>query len=291
LTKRRVRSAAGFAGSLVGAFIYVVGINVIIVPHGLYSGTLTGVAQIIESLVSTFTDAKIPEGYNLTGTVLLLINIPLLIMVLRVTNKTFPVKSIINIVFMTTSMAFLPIPENLIIRDTLTASIVGGVVAGFGAGLTLRCGGSGGGSDLIGVYCSVKYPNFTVGKVALMISAVVYSYCLLRYDINIVVYSAIYTIVYALSVDFVHHQNIKTSAFIFTTSPDVIQTIVDRFGRGATRWEGKGAFSGRDTNIFIAVVSKYEVPELKSIISAADPNAFVIFNNKVDVFGNFKKRF
>jgi len=240
-------------------------------------------------LVSTFTDLNIPDGYNLTGTVLLLLNIPLLIMVLRVTNKTFPVKSIINIVFMTTSMAFVPIPDNLIIHDTLTACIVGGVVAGFGVGLTLRCGGSSGGSDLIGVYCSVKYPNFTVGKVILLISMIVYSYCLIRFDINTVVYSAIYTIIYAHTVDFIHHQNIKTSAFIFSTNPYIIQTIVDRFGRGATRWEGKGVFSDRETHIFISVVSKYEVPELKRIIANADPKAFVILNNKVDVYGNFKK--
>jgi len=280
----------GYIGSFTGAVLFVIGINIIIIPHGLYSGTLTGVAQMIESLVLAITPLQLPEGYNLTGTVLLLLNIPLLAIVLRVTNKNFPIKSIINIVFMTTSMSFIPIPDTPVIRDTLTACIVGGVVAGFGAGFTLRSGGSGGGTDLIGVYCSIKYPGFTVGKVALCVSAVVYTYCLIRFDLNIVAYSAIFTTVYAFTLDFTHYQNIKTSAFIFTTNPDIVQTVMERFGRGATKWEGKGAYSGQHTHIFITVTSRYEIPDLKRIVSAADPHAFIILNNKVDVFGNFQKK-
>ena len=288
---KSVRSVVwGYIGSLFGAFLFVVGINIIIVPHGLYSGTLTGVAQMIESILVTFTPLQMPENFNLTGTVLLLLNIPLLIIVLRVTNRNFPIKSIINIVFMTTLMSFVPIPATPLIYETLTACIVGGALAGFGAGFTLRCGGSGGGSDLIGAYCSIKYPNFTVGKVSILISIGVYTYCIIQYDLNTVIYSAFFTVIYALTLDHIHYQNIKTSAFIFTTNTDLAKTVNDRLGRGATRWEGKGVYSGQDTHVFITVVSKYEVSRLKRIVSEADPYAFIIFNNKVDVFGNFETR-
>ena len=283
-------SVAGYGGSLFGAFLFVLGINIIFVPHGLYSGTMTGVAQMIEALVLTYTPLETPENFNLTGIALLFLNIPLMILVLRVTNKSFPVKSIINIVFMTTSMTFVPIPAEPVIYDILTACIVGGALAGFGAGFTLRCGGSGGGTDLIGVYCSVKYPNFTVGKVSLMISVIVYSYALIARDINTVIYSAIFTTIYAFVLDYTHYQNIKTSAFIFTTSPDAVQAIIHQLGRGATCWEGKGAYTGQHTHIIATVISKYEVPQLKRLVAAADDRAFVIFNNKVDVDGNFQKK-
>jgi len=280
-----------YAGSLFGAALFVVGLNVIIIPHGLYSGTLTGVAQIIESLVVSLTPLQVPENFNLTGIVLLLFNIPLMLLVLRVTNKGFPIKSIINILFMNLTMAFLPVPDSPVIYDTLTACIVGGAIAGFGVGLTLRCGGSSGGSDLIGIYFSAKKANFTVGRVSLIIGAFVYLYCLIRFDLNTVVYSAIFTVVYSLTLDQTHYQNIKTSAFIFTTNPDIIKPIMDKFGRGATHWEGEGAYSGQHNHIFITVVSKYEVPQLKRIVSSIDPSAFIVFNHKVDVSGNFIKRF
>jgi len=290
MSKLRTGSLFSYIGSLTGALLFVIGINVIIIPHGLYSGTLTGVAQMIESLIVTFTTVRIPDGYNITGTILLLLNIPLLIIVQKVTNKSFPVKSIINILFMTTSMSFLPVPAVPVIHDKLTACIAGGALAGFGAGFTLRCGGSGGGSDLIGVYFSVKRPNFTVGRVSLIIGAVVYTYCLIRFDLNIVIYSAIFTVVYSLTLDQTHYQNIKTSVFIFTTNPDIMQPVMKKFGRGATHWEGEGAYSGQHNHIFITVISKYEVPQLKRIVSDADPGAFVIFNHKVDVSGNFVKK-
>ena len=283
--------ALRYLGSLFGAALFVIGINLIIIPHGLYSGTLTGVAQIIESLITSFTPLRVPDGFNLTGIVLLLFNVPLMIIVLRVTDKSFPVKSIVNILFLNLTMTFLPIPDSPVIHDTLTACIVGGAICGFGVGLTLRCGGSSGGSDLIGIYFSAKKANFTVGRVTLIIGAVVYLYCLIRFDLNTVVYSAIFTVVYSLTLDQTHYQNIKTSAFIFTTNPDIIKPIMEKFGRGATHWEGEGTFSGQKNHVFITVVSKYEVPQLKKIVADIDPGAFIIFNHKVDVSGKFVKRF
>jgi len=279
-----------YIGSLLGALLFVIAINMVIVPHQLYSGTLTGVAQVFEAVLTTFTPLEMPQNFNLTGTILLLLNIPLMIMVLRVTNKNFPIKSIINIIFMTMSMTFIPIPAEPLVYDPLTAALVGGALAGFGAGFTLRCGGSGGGSDLIGIYCSVKFPDFTVGRVALIISIFVYSYSLIMHDLNTVIYSAIFTFIYALVLDHTHHQNIKTSALIFTTSPDAVQGVLKELGRGATCWEGTGAYSGQHTHIFTTVISKYEVPRLRRIINAADSGAFIIVNNKVTVSGNFIKK-
>jgi len=167
---------------------------------------------------------------------------------------------------------------------------VGGTIAGFGAGFTLRSGGSGGGTDLIGIYCSVKFPNFTVGKVSMLIGAFVFAFCLIIYDINTVVYSALFTVFYALVLDRTYHQNIATSALIFTTNPKAMQSIMDEMVRGVTCWEGKGAYTGTHTHIFTTVISKYEVPKLKRIVSAADPKAFIIFNNQIEVDGNFERR-
>ena len=281
---------ASYAGSMLGALLFVIAVNLIIVPHQLYSGTLTGIAQMIESLLLTFAGIRLPEGSNLTGTVLLLLNIPLLILALRVTSKNFLLKSIVTIVFMTLAMSVIPIPTSSLIPDLLTACIVAGALAGFGAGFTLRCGGSGGGTDIIGVYCSVKYPNFTVGKVSVIIGVVVFSYCLIAHDFETVIYSALFTAFYVVALDQTHYQNIKTSALIFTTNPEAVEAVVHSLGRGATCWEGKGAYTGRHSHIFTTVISKYEVQRLKRIVNEADPHAFIILSNKVDVSGNFERR-
>ena len=279
-----------YCGSLAGALLFVIAINMIIIPHHLYSGTLTGVAQVLEALIVTYTPLEMPVNFNLTGTFLLLFNIPLMMMVVRVTNNGFPTKSIVTIIFMTVAMTFIPVPTEPLVYDPLTAVIVGGLIAGFGAGFTLRCGGSGGGTDLIGVYCSVKYPNFTVGKVSIIIGIFVYSYGLIFHDLNTVIYSALFTTIYALALDHTHHQNIKTSAIIFTTNPSTVHEVTTKLERGATCWEGKGAYTGKHMHIFAIVISRYEAANLKRVVTAADPGAFIIFNNKVDVSGHFIKK-
>ena len=286
-----VRGAvASYAGSLLGALFFVLALNLIIVPHQLYSGTLTGIAQMIESLLRTFAGLSLPEGSNLTGTALLLLNIPLLVLALRVTSKKFLLKSIVTIVFMTLAMSLVPIPSSPLVSEPLTACLVGGALAGFGAGFTLRCGGSGGGTDIIGIYCSVKYPNFTVGKVSVIIGAIVFSYALIAYDFNTVIYSALFTAFYVVTLDHAHYQNIKTSALIFTSNPEAVHAVVKGLGRGATCWEGKGAYTGNHSHIFTTVISKYETHRLKRIVVEADPHAFIILNSKVDVSGNFERR-
>lgn len=282
-------AVVGYGGPLVGALLFAIALNIFIVPHGLYSGTLTGVAQIVEDLILTYTSVT-PDGSSFTGIVLMLINIPLLIMVVKLVNKSFLVKTVICVVFLTIAMTLVPVPPEPVLEDVLTSCIVAGAIAGFGAGFILRCGGSGGGSDLIGVYFSVKHPGVTIGRVTIFISIFVYSYALFVYDFNTVIYSALFTTIYALTLDHVHHQLIKTSALIFTTNPEAVQAVMERIGRGATVWDGRGAYSGKHTNIITTVISKYEVPHLKRVIREADPSAFVIFNNKVDVSGNFLKK-
>ncbi|MCL1988892.1 MAG: YitT family protein [Firmicutes bacterium] len=279
-----------YAGCLFGAFLFVISINLIIVPHGLFSGTMTGIAQMVESILVTFAGLQIPEGSNVTGIAVLVLNIPLLVLAQTVTSRVFLYKSIVTITFTSVVMSLMPIPSEPFIHDPLTACIIGGAIAGFGAGFTLRCGGSAGGSDIIGVYCSVKFPNFTVGKIPMIIGSVVFTYAFFVYDVDVVIYSVMFTAFYVVSIDQAHFQNIKTSALIFTHNPAAVQSVVHDLGRGATCWEGQGAYTGKHSHIFTTVISKYETQRLKNIVHNADPNAFIVFTNKVDVSGNFERR-
>ncbi|MCL1998406.1 MAG: YitT family protein [Turicibacter sp.] len=279
-----------YVGSMFGGLLFAVAINLIIVPHGLYSGTITGIAQMLESILLEAFGVSLPEGSNITGIIILLLNIPLLVLAVKVTSKNFLFKSIVTIIFTSVAMSVIPIPAVPLIVEPLTACIVGGVLAGFGGGYTLRSGGSGGGTDIIGIYCSAKYPDFTVGKVSIIIGVIVFSYAFFAYDFNTVIYSALFTAFYVVVLDHTHFQNIKTSALIFTANPEAVHSVVHSLGRGATCWEGKGAYTGKHSHIFTTVVSKYEINQLKRIVNGADPHAFIIFNNKVDVSGNFEKR-
>ena len=61
-------------------------------------------------------------------------------------------------------------------------------------------------------------------------------------------------------------------------------------GRGVTCWNGQGAYTGEESKILVTVISKYEINQLKRIVLEKDPKAFIIFNEGLNVTGNFEKR-
>ena len=281
------KSFVKFGAELAGAALYALAFNWLILPLNLYSGNLTGVAQVINDLLNRFI---LHSNTNFTGTILYMFNIPLFVLAFCKIGKGFAIKSVIISTFLSAVMQFAPVPSTPIIDDALTSCILGGIISGFGSGLTLRNGGSAGGTDILGMYFAKKYPDFSIGKIQNIVSAGVYCYCLFCYDIQTVVYSAIFLFVMSFVIDKTHTQNIKTSAIIFTKHPEVQDCILNELKRGATRWTGEGCYNKTETYIFMTIISKYEVDKLRGLIHQVDPNAFIIMNDDIDVDGHFIKR-
>ncbi len=187
-------------------------------------------------------------------------------------------------------MTFIPVPKEAIFSDRLMSCIIGGLVVGTGVGMILRGRSSGGGQDIIGVIFAKKYPGFSVGKIAIMMNVAVYAICLWMFDIEVVVYSLIYTTVLAMACDRVHVQNINMSVMIFTKQEGIEDIVLKEMGRGVTKWEGVGAYTNETSHILYIMISKYEVEQLKEIIHRVDPHAFIILNEGTAVVGNFEKR-
>ncbi len=272
----------------VGCFLFALGFCVFIIPQHFYSGSFTGIAQIIQTLLARYASWK--PTFDLTGIFLYIINIPLMILAWKKIGKSFFMKSLISITVQSLFLSLIPVPVEPPVSDPLTCCVIGGLISGLGSGLVLRSGSSGGGTDILGMYCTKKYPDFSVGKVSLIISAAVFSVCLLLYDLETVVYSAIYSTVFLNVLDHVHYQNIKTSAMVITKNQAVGDMILHSLERGVTVWEGEGGYTHQPTYIYLTVLSKYETGQLKRQIHQADPHAFVIFNNDINVDGYFQKR-
>lgn len=275
--------------SILGGVFYAIGINIFITPCGLYSGTLTGIAQMINTIITDILHIGLPDGFNLTGILLAIINLPLLILSVKVISRTFFMKTIFTVFFQSLAMSVISIPSQPVVDDILVACILGGLIAGFGAGITLRAGGSGGGTDIIGIYCIKKYPgsSISVGTISQIIGAFVYCFCLFMYDLNVVIYSAIFTVVYSFVIDRVHYQNIKTSVIIFSKGKNIEKYIVNDLERGATSWNGYGTYTNEPTNICMTVMSKQEAKFMRKELHKIDPNAFIVYNDGLDVSGNY----
>ena len=279
-----------FMWSFAGAFLFAFGVNVIITPIGLYNGGFTGIAQLIRTVANQTLDFAFLKQYDITGIVYYIMNIPIFWWAWKEMGKRFLVNSLITVSIQTAFMTFIPVPKVPVFGDRLMACIIGGLVVGTGVGMILRGRSSGGGQDIVGVICAKKYPGVSVGKIAIMMNVCVYAVCLWMFDIEVVVYSLIYTTVLAMACDRAHLQNINMSVMIFTKKTGIEDIVMKEMKRGVTKWEGVGAYTNEESHILYIMISKYEVEQLKEIIHRIDPNAFIILNEGSMVLGNFEKR-
>ena len=185
-----------------------------------------------------------------------------------------------------------PTPSVMLVDDTLTSCLLGGILSGIGSGLVLTCGGSGGGLDVIGLCLSKRNSRFTVGRFSMTFNAFLYALCLLLFSPEIAIYSVIYNFAAALVMDKAHQQNISVQALIFTRAKEqeLGRVILDKLGRGVTWWEGVGAYTGEGVHVMCVCLSKYEIEELFHTVHAMDPHAFITLQEGVRIYGNFQKK-
>lgn len=274
---------------IVGSIIYSLGLRVFITPHNLYTGGVMGFAQILRSALVMYTSVSIPEGFDVSGIIYYVINLPLLILAYKSISKVFFLKTLVATTVITVLTSIIPITSP-IISDRLTSCVVGGIIVGVGIGLTLKFGGSGGGFDIVGMYLTKRYSDVSVGKVNLIWNICLYLICAFMFNIETAVYSIIYSAVNSFTLDRMHDQNIMMRAMIFTKVDGISETIMGELHRGVTEWQGDGAYTHENEHILVTIISKYEMISLRRIVIEADPHAFITYDRISGIDGNFQKR-
>ena len=271
-----------------GSVIFSAGLNLFIIPHGMFNGGFLGIAQVLEYICIHFFHVNIGT-LPLSGILYYLINVPILFMAFRL-DRGFFVKTMLCVPLYAILLTVIPIPAVPILSDKLVSCIVGGFFAGIGAGMTLLSGGCGGGEEILGVYFCSKNANFSVGRMLITLNVFVFGSCLIMTDLETVVYSVLFSGITSFVLDKVHLQNVTLDCIIITKKENVEKLVIDTIGRGVTYWKGYGGYTDEETFIIQTIASKKEAIKLRREIGKADPNAFVIFNEDVTITGNYQTR-
>ncbi len=283
------KQITGLLYSICGGVLFAVGVNLFITPLDLYNGGFMGIAQLIRTFLTSALHLSFGQT-DIAGIIYFMVNLPLLYLAWSKMGRGFFFRTVVTVIVQTAALTFIPIPERSLIDDRLTSCVIGGIVAGFGTGLVLRGGSSGGGQDILGLYFTKKFRNFSVGKMATIINVFVYGICLLMFNLETVIYSLIYGVISSVACDRIHIQNINMSVMIFTKKLGISKAIMNEMGRGVTNWDGAGAYTNETSYILFVMISKYEVNQIRRIVHNIDPNAFMIFTEGCSVEGNFEKR-
>lgn len=272
-----------------GGLLYSLGVNLFIVPLGLYNGGLMGYCQLIRTLLAN--NLHLTFSFDIAGILYFLLNIPIMILAWIKLDKKFVFRALLNIGFITLFLSIIPVKQ-VLPGDIITNCLVGGVITGIGTGIALWAATPGGGTDLIGLMLIKKGTHMSVGKVNLIADVILYLICLVMFNIQVAIYSIVYSVVCTAVTDRLHQQNINVQAIIVTNTPsDELQlALIQKLERGITKLPGEGGYSGKNKTVFLIVISKYEASELISIVSEYDKEAFVTFNEGTRIFGNFERR-
>lgn len=270
-----------------GIILFSLSINLFVEPNHLYSGGVLGLAQLCNKVIQS-----VFEGPNLTGIINFLLNVPLLLLAYFKISKSFCRRTIVTVGLQTILLSIIPIPKDPLVSDVLTNVIIGGVLVGAGCALVLSTTGSTGGTDIIGIVLTTKHKSFSVGRIAFLFNAVIFSISGILYGVATMIYSILYSIVESISLDRLHEQNVSTNAVIFTKDKPTeilkyVRTVLDR---GATYWEGTGEYNRSKTYITYLVLSRYELHKLERFLKKTHQDTFLIKNDFIKVEGNFSKR-
>ena len=286
LQNRWTRLAVGILGTFINAF----GVNYFIVPMGLFSGGILGVSQLLRTLIAQYV--AIPPGVDIAGPLYLLLNLPLILLAWNALGRVFVVRTLICTVTSSFFYSVLTAPATPILEERIACCLVGGIIGGFGLGLTLTSGCSSGGLDILGLWLTKRGSHFTVGRFSISFNAVLYAICALIFDLPTALYSVIYNVFSSLMVDRAHQQGINVQLMIFTRDedPELPRRIMKELNRGVTYWEGMGAYTGKPIRVMCVAVSKFEVEDLRRIVIELDPHAFFIVQEGVRIEGHFIRK-
>ncbi|EIQ6427246.1 YitT family protein [Listeria monocytogenes] len=261
---------------MLGTAIYAFGLVNFNIANNLGEGGLAGVTLF---LLHFF---QIDPAYSN-----LILNIPLFILGWRVLGNRSLIYTGIGTVSLSLFLwIFQRIPYTLDLHsDLLLVALFAGGFSGIGLGLVFRYGGTTGGSDII-----AKLLNHTKGismGPLFAIDAIVLVASLSYLDVRQVMYTLVAVFIGSRVIDFVQEGAYAArGALIISKDNDAIAShVMLAMNRGVTVLEGRGGFSKKDQDVLYIVVAKNEIIQLKNIVQAIDPHAFVSVSVVHDVMG------
>ncbi|WP_312474896.1 YitT family protein [Neobacillus sp.] len=263
-------------GMITGSLIIVMSFNLFLIPHEVLSSGMSGISMILGMITPVNT-----------GLANFLLNFPLLILGYKMLGKKFVMNSIFSVLIISLGLYIVPVFP--IAKDTILSSIFGGALTGLGVGIVFRCSGSTGGFDIIGMIVARK-KDFPIGVLLSGMNAVVIviSGFLFNWDTALNTLVSIY--VTGKVVDAIYTDHAKLTLMIITEyGQEMREHLLTNLYRGLTIMDGVGGYSNDKRNVLITVISRYELNEVKNLISEVDPTAFVNITETIEVMGLFHR--
>ena len=262
-----------------GAAIMSFGIINFSITSSLASGGLTGISLIL------FHVFGISPALST-----LVINIPLLILYYRYTNKQVFFLTIYGIACLSGSLRLFevigPLMPNLQ-NDMILAAIGFGATVGLGTGLILQKEGTTGGALIVAKLLKDIF-NVSVTKTFLVFDSVVILASLYFFlSATDAIYSLIGLYISVQVIAKVQEGFVSGyKVLIFSERyEEIAEAIHQRLNRGVTFVHGTGAYSKDEKNVVLVIVDNKQLVRLKKIVYEIDSSSFVSVSHTYETLG------
>lgn len=260
-----------------GVAIFAFGFTAFILPEKVIIGGLPGIGSIV------YFTTGIPVAVTQYA-----LNLTLLIIAYRFVGKKFVIGTIYGATMISIFIGiFQPMFTQPFTPEPFMNIVIGGIIGGFGLGLTFIHNGSSGGTDIVAAIMN-KRTNVTIGRMMLYTDVfIISSSYILFHQIDKVVFGFVVLFLVSYTADFVINTNRQAVQFtIFSPHWREIATAINNeANRGCTVIDGTGWYSKKEVKVLLVMCRKIESVTIFRIIKSIDDNAFITQANVNGVYG------
>ncbi|WP_406682770.1 YitT family protein [Seonamhaeicola sp. MEBiC1930] len=263
---------------IIGVFSAGFGLKGFLLPNKFIDGGATGISLLLENITSIEL-----------GILLILVNTPFIILASKTLSLKFALRSIGAIAFLAIVVHYVEYPT--ITEDKLLIAVFGGFFLGLGIGMSMRGRSVIDGTEVLAIFLSRKL-SLTVGDVLLIINVIIFSFGAYILSIETALYAMLTYLAAARTVDFVVDgvEEYVGVTIISRESESIRVMLTEKLQRSCTIYSGKGGVQLHEKDIIYIVVTRLELPRLKTEIDKIDRKAFLTMSLVKDIKGGIIKR-
>lgn len=262
----------------IGAVLYAIGISMFLDPNNLAPGGVTGIGIILSKFIPLET-----------GTIVFIINIPLIIVGFwklghRLIWRTFYCIAITSTLIDTINNVY----GRALTDDKIISAITGAGLVSLGIGLIMKQGGTTGGSDIVVRLLRRRFPHIKTSVLFFCIDCMIVTSSAIAFrDIVVALYALVAVVVGSFTLDKVLYgtDEAKMIYIISDHSKPIADSLLKDLAVGVTFIQGRGAYSGKDKEVIMVVMRKALAPKAEEIIKKVDPQAFMIVTSASEIYG------
>lgn len=267
-----------YAFIISGSFVLALAVVGFFLPNQMVTGGTAGLALLLHYI----TPLTI-------GSLIALINLPLLILGSRYLGKMFAIRTVITIVLISLFIDFFAqiIKLEPFILDTILSSIFGGIFIGLGLALVIKGNSSAGGSTIIAKIISSKTEIKPAQVILVIDTIIILSALFILEDRAKILWSVISIYITSKMIDYILTGSLNKKVVYLVTqkTQELKKLITDELGPEGTIIKGDGLFEGQEKKMILIVVEVTKLQRLRQMVRETDPEGFLIITEASEMLG------